>query len=91
MGDPYQDRLFETADLTAKKAQLEPERWSWCFQSVGRGPDPWFGPQLPEHLDKLAKEGVQEILVVPVGFVSDHVEISNNIPTCSLLRVIPGI
>lgn len=75
MGDPYDEQLRETARLVARQAQLPDDRWSWSYQSAGRTPEPWLGPQLEEHIPALAKQGVRHILSVPVGFVSDHVEI----------------
>ncbi len=51
------------------------ERWSWSYQSAGRTPEPWAGPDLREHLAELAARGIRDIVVVPVGFVSDHVEL----------------
>ncbi len=75
MGDPYDRQLRETAGLVAGRAGLAPERWSWSYQSAGRSPEPWLGPQLDEHLTDLAQQGVKKIVSVPVGFVCDHVEI----------------
>jgi ferrochelatase len=75
MGDPYPDQLHETARLVAEKASLGKEQWSWSYQSAGRSPEPWLGPQLPEHLEALARRGIRNVVSVPVGFVSDHVEI----------------
>ncbi len=74
-GDPYDEQQRETARLVAEKAGLEADRWSWSYQSAGRSPEPWLGPQLQEHLLKLAKKGIRNVIIVPVGFVSDHVEI----------------
>lgn len=74
-GDPYDDQLRETARLVAAAAGLPPDRWSWSYQSAGRTPEPWLGPQLEEHLPALAQSGVRDVLCVPIGFVSDHVEI----------------
>lgn len=75
MGDPYDQQLRETARLVAEKAGLSADRWSWSYQSAGRSPEPWLGPQLPEHMTALAEQGIKNIVSVPVGFVSDHVEI----------------
>jgi protoporphyrin/coproporphyrin ferrochelatase len=75
MGDPYADQLHETARLVAGKAGLGEDQWSWSYQSAGRSPEPWLGPQLPEHLEMLAEKGIRDVVSVPVGFVSDHVEI----------------
>jgi ferrochelatase len=75
MGDPYETQLHETAGMVAEKAGLENDQWSWSYQSAGRSPEPWLGPQLPEHLRTLAGRGIREVVSIPVGFVSDHVEI----------------
>ena len=75
MGDPYDQQLRETARLVAEKAGLSADRWSWSYQSAGRSPEPWLGPQLPEHIAALAGQGIKNLVSVPVGFVSDHVEI----------------
>ena len=75
MGDPYDQQLRETAQLVAERAGLSPERCSWSYQSAGRSPEPWLGPQLEEHIPALAAQGIQNVVSIPVGFVSDHVEI----------------
>jgi ferrochelatase len=75
MGDPYDAQLRETAQLIAAKAGLSDDRWSWSYQSAGRSPEPWLGPQIQEHLPVLAGEGIKDVISIPVGFVSDHVEI----------------
>jgi protoporphyrin/coproporphyrin ferrochelatase len=75
MGDPYDSQLRETARLVAAGAGLPEGRWSWSYQSAGRSREPWLGPQLEEHLPQLAEEGVRHVISLPVGFVSDHVEI----------------
>lgn len=74
-GDPYPEQLLETAHLVAAQAGLSPEQWSWSYQSAGRSPEPWLGPQLDEHISALAEQGITKMVSVPVGFVSDHVEI----------------
>jgi protoporphyrin/coproporphyrin ferrochelatase len=74
-GDPYDEQLQQTARLVAERAGLEDGQWSWSYQSAGRSPEPWLGPQLPEHLRALAERGVRNVISLPVGFVSDHVEI----------------
>lgn len=74
-GDPYDSQCRETARLVAERAGIPPERWSWSYQSAGRTPEPWAGPDLGDHLRELAVQGVRDVVVVPVGFVSDHVEL----------------
>jgi ferrochelatase len=74
-GDPYGAQCLETAGLVASRTGLGDGRWSWSFQSAGRTPEPWAGPDLGEHLTELAVRGSRDVVVVPVGFVSDHVEL----------------
>jgi protoporphyrin/coproporphyrin ferrochelatase len=74
-GDPYDAQCRETAALVAERAGVPDARWSWSYQSAGRTPEPWAGPDLGEHLEELAARGVRDVVVVPVGFVSDHVEL----------------
>lgn len=75
MGDPYDSQLRETAQLVADRAGLPADRWSWSYQSAGRSPEPWLGPQIQDHIPALAEQGIRDIISIPVGFVSDHVEI----------------
>lgn len=49
--------------------------WQFTWQSAGRTRDPWLGPDILETLPVLAEEGVKAVLVAPVGFVSDHLEV----------------
>jgi protoporphyrin/coproporphyrin ferrochelatase len=74
-GDPYDAQCRETARLVAERAELPAEQWSWSYQSAGRTPEPWAGPDIREHLEELAARGVRDVVSVPVGFVSDHVEL----------------
>ncbi len=74
-GDPYAEQCLETARLVAARAGIPAEGWSWSFQSAGRTPERWAGPDLGEHLEELAARGVRDVVAVPVGFVSDHVEL----------------
>ena len=74
-GDPYQDQLWETARLVAARAGLSEGQWSWAYQSAGRTPEPWLGPRYEDHLEALAAQGKRHLVAIPVGFVSDHVEI----------------
>ena len=75
-GDPYADQLLESARLIAQQAGLREDQWSWSFQSAGRSPEPWLDPQLEDHLPELfEKRGIDKVVSIAVGFVSDHVEI----------------
>ncbi len=74
-GDPYDAQLRETAKLVAEQLSLPPDRWLFCYQSAGRSAEPWLGPQIEEVIVELAQAGEQSLLVVPIGFVCDHVEI----------------
>ncbi len=71
--DPYQAQLLETSRLVAESSGIR--NWDFAFQSAGEPRDNWLGPQIREQIAKLQKEGFEEILVCPVGFVSDHLEI----------------
>jgi protoporphyrin/coproporphyrin ferrochelatase len=73
MGDPYREQLLETSRLVAERAGLE--RWSFAFQSASATGERWLGPDILEELDDLHGRGVRKVLVCPVGFVSDHLEI----------------
>jgi ferrochelatase len=69
-GDPYVDELLESSRLVAEEAGLG--EWSFAFQSASPTGEPWLGPDILEHLEDLAPRNV---LVCPIGFVSDHLEI----------------
>jgi protoporphyrin/coproporphyrin ferrochelatase len=72
-GDPYRDQLLETSRLVAERAGVR--RWSFAFQSASPTGEPWLGPDIVDEVERLHGEGVEKILVAPVGFVSDHLEI----------------
>jgi ferrochelatase len=74
MGDPYKDQLLETASLVAAAADLG-DRWSFSFQSESPTGEPWLGPDILDHLAALRDVGVTDVLICPIGFVSDHLEI----------------
>lgn len=78
-GDPYPKEFATTAQLVAERCQLSADRWSTCYQSAGRSPEPWLGPQLDEFLHQVSQQGIRNVLSVPIGFVSDHVEIQFDI------------
>jgi ferrochelatase len=72
-GDPYKDQLLETSQLVAERAALA--TWSFSFQSESETGEPWLGPDILDHLEELHARGVTDVLVCPVGFVADHLEI----------------
>jgi ferrochelatase len=72
-GDPYKAQLLETARLVADTAGVED--WSFSFQSQSPTGEPWLGPDILDHLAELSGRGIDDVLVCPVGFVSDHLEI----------------
>jgi protoporphyrin/coproporphyrin ferrochelatase len=78
-GDPYRDQLLETARLVAERAAIS--GWSFSFQSESPTGEPWLGPDILEHLDGLAARGVRDVLLCPIGFVADHLEIRWDLDT----------
>jgi len=78
-GDPYRDQLLETARLVAAAAKKDD--WSFSFQSESPTGEPWLGPDILDHLSDLHARGVRDVLVCPIGFVSDHLEIRWDIDT----------
>ena len=63
-----------TAELVAARVP-EISRWWFAFQSQGASGGPWIGPGVEETLDKIASEGVTALILQPIGFLCDHVEI----------------
>lgn len=73
MGDPYQDQLLETSKAIADKIGIT--SWQFTWQSAGRTAEPWLGPDILDTLKDLSVEQVEDVLVAPIGFVSDHLEV----------------
>lgn len=71
--DPYPRQLEETGRAVAQELGLQDWRCGW--QSEGRTPEPWLGPDLLDLLEQLAAEGKRQVLVCPAGFLADHLEI----------------
>jgi protoporphyrin/coproporphyrin ferrochelatase len=76
-GDPYEQQVRETALLVARAMGLAECRVA--FQSQGMTREPWIGPTVESQIDELAAAGDRHVLLAPVGFVSDHVEILHDI------------
>lgn len=74
-GDPYDAQLRETATLLAHELQLRPEEWLFSYQSAPKVDLPWLGPQIEELVPQLAARGETNLLIAPIGFVAEHVEI----------------
>ena len=72
-GDPYRDELLATSRLVAERAAIAD--WSFAFQSASPTGGRWLGPDILDEVDELHRRGVRKVLVAPVGFVSDHLEI----------------
>ena len=72
-GDTYADKLRETSSLVAERAAVAD--WSFSFQSESPTGEPWLQPDILDHLVELAGSGVTDVLICPVGFVSEHLEI----------------
>ena len=71
-GDRYADQVRETAAAVAAQAGVG--TYALAFQSAGRTPEPWIGPELPQVIDDRSVN-IRKFLVVPIGFVCDHTEI----------------
>ncbi len=72
-GDPYRREVEESAAMIADRAGLE--RWRVAWQSAGRTGDEWLGPNLLDEIRSMGAEGAPAVVVCPVGFVSDHMEV----------------
>ena len=72
-GDPYPQELMDSAAAVAKAADVE--SWRFAYQSAGMSGMPWLGPDILDSIEEISGEGGKNILVVPFGFVCDHLEI----------------
>jgi len=75
--DPYPNEVAGTITEIVKKCDLGPQggRWQFGYQSRGFRPGEWLGPEVDEIIEDLGNRGEKHLLVAPIGFVSDHVEI----------------
>lgn len=71
----YLAQLRETADKVANAAGLAPARWQWAYQSAGHTAEEWLRPDLKELFPALAAAGHRDVLVVPIQFLADHLEV----------------
>jgi len=72
--DPYAEEARHTAELVAERFPEIP-RWWFAFQSQGASGGPWIGPTVEETIDQIVADGVKNLLLQPIGFLCDHVEI----------------
>jgi ferrochelatase len=73
-GDTYPEQLADSAQLVAAAAGLD--EWLVAWQSAGRTPEPWLGPDVRDEVRRLATEGgTDSVVVCPIGFVADHLEV----------------
>jgi ferrochelatase len=72
-GDPYPDQLRETAEAVA--ARVGDIAFSTAWQSAGRTPEPWIGPDVLDRMTEVVETGASAIVVCPCGFIADHLEI----------------
>jgi protoporphyrin/coproporphyrin ferrochelatase len=75
-GDPYPDQLRATAEAVAARVGLdEGDDWQLAWQSAGRTPEPWVGPDILDVIDALGDDDVAGVIVSACGFVADHLEV----------------
>lgn len=74
-GDPYEAEARQTAALVAARVGLRDREWSFAFQSQGVSGIPWIGPTVEETLTTLRDGGATRVILQPIGFLCDHVEI----------------
>ena len=71
----YPAQLQATGALVAEAAGFDEDQWRIAWQSAGRTPEPWLGPDLLEVLRSLPQQGIDGVVVCPAGFTSDHLEV----------------
>lgn len=71
--EPYPEQLRATASQVAKAAGVT--EWDFAYQSQGRSAEPWLGPTVEEKLYEFSQKGIKRVLIAPIGFISDHLEI----------------
>lgn len=74
-GDPYDKQSQETGALVAAMEGLRPQQWRFAFQSQGASGGPWIGPTVEDTILQWKQEGHEKVLLQPVGFLADHVEV----------------
>ena len=72
MNDPYPHEVQGTIEAVRERLRSNPTRFA--YQSQGRSAEPWLGPAVEQAVDEVAREGHRDLLVAPIGFISDHIE-----------------
>jgi ferrochelatase len=72
-GDPYPLQLLATTDVLMER--LGPRPYEFAYQSAAISTEPWLGPDASEVMERFAAEARRHILICPIGFVCEHVEI----------------
>jgi len=85
-GDPYQEQLLETSRRVADEAGIAEDRWTFSYQSESPTGELWLGPDILDHLAELRDRGIGNVLVCPIGFVADHLEIRWDLDTEAVER-----
>ncbi|MFO8035649.1 MAG: ferrochelatase [Anaerolineales bacterium] len=73
--DVYEDQLIETARALAERLALDRKRWTLAYQSAPRADSTWMGPHLETLVKNAAEAGNRHLLIAPIGFITDHLEI----------------
>ena len=71
----YIDNLKQTAAAIAERAGVLPDQWMFCYQSAGHTPEPWLKPDFADLMPELKAQGATDVLIAPVQFLADHLEI----------------
>ncbi|HEU5116079.1 MAG TPA: ferrochelatase [Isosphaeraceae bacterium] len=83
----YEPQLREASRLVAETAGIADDRWSLVYQSrSGRPQDPWLEPDILDHLEHLRTQNAEAVVVHPIGFLSDHVEVLFDLDEEAALR-----
>ena len=83
--DPgYIEQLRETAAAVAARTGLATEQWQFAYQSAGHTPEPWLTPDVKDLLPAMRDDGVTTVVVAPVQFLSDHLEILYDIDVAAV-------
>jgi ferrochelatase len=89
-GDPYRDQLLESARLVAERAGVT--EYELAFQSASHTGEPWLGPHVLDRVDAAGRDGVRRVVVHPIGFTADHLEILYDVDVeCAARAATAGI